>query len=273
MNSNKGKQKFFVIYQITNLLDNRIYVGLHSTYNINDKYMGSSKHLKKDLKELGRQNFIKEILHVFNNKEDMIKMEAEIVTKNFCHRIDTYNRMVGGINDGLTIDMVSVVDKDGNNLRVYRDDPRYISGELISVAKGMATVKDENNNIFNVSITDARYLSGEFTGVAKNTVIVRNKEGNIFRVSKNDSKFLSGELVSSLKGQTQHVNSSRLNTNHSKESKEKIGLANSIKQKGEGNSQFGTCWINKEDINKKIQKENLDEYTNQGWIKGRKLSK
>ncbi len=43
-------------------------------------------------------------------------------------------------------------------------------------------------------------------------------------------------------------------------------------QAGEKNSQFGTCWIrHSEHGNKKIKKEELDSYLEQGWIKGRKL--
>lgn len=39
---------------------------------------------------------------------------------------------------------------------------------------------------------------------------------------------------------------------------------------GELNSQFGTCWITKDNNNKKIKKEELDKYLSDGWIKGRK---
>ena len=54
---------------------------------------------------------------------------------------------------------------------------------------------------------------------------------------------------------------------HKEESKKKIGEANSIKQKGEANSQFGTCWITNGIENKKIKKtEKLPE----GWEFGRK---
>jgi len=57
---------------------------------------------------------------------------------------------------------------------------------------------------------------------------------------------------------------------HSVDSKNKIGEKNSIKQIGEGNSQYGTCWITKDCINKKIKKENIKLWETQGWIKGRK---
>lgn len=39
---------------------------------------------------------------------------------------------------------------------------------------------------------------------------------------------------------------------------------------GENNSQFGTCWITKDEINKKIKKEDLETYLLDGWLKGRK---
>jgi hypothetical protein len=63
------------------------------------------------------------------------------------------------------------------------------------------------------------------------------------------------------------------NKKHTTESKKLIGDKNSIKQKGNGNSQFGTCWIYNLELkqNKSIKKEELNKYLNEGWIKGRKL--
>ena len=57
---------------------------------------------------------------------------------------------------------------------------------------------------------------------------------------------------------------------HNENSKIKIGETNSLKQKGELNSQYGTCWVTKEGEYKKIKKELLEDYINDGWIKGRK---
>lgn len=55
---------------------------------------------------------------------------------------------------------------------------------------------------------------------------------------------------------------------HTEETKKKIGIANSAKQRGEGNSQFGKCWITNEVENKKIYKGDLIP---DGWRLGRKV--
>ena len=60
---------------------------------------------------------------------------------------------------------------------------------------------------------------------------------------------------------------------HSVESKAKIGEANAVSQSGERNSQFGTCWIYSLDLkeNKKINKDDLELFLDQGWLSGRKM--
>lgn len=55
--------------------------------------MGSGKVLKHAIKKHGKENFIKEILHVFDNKEDMINKEKELVVVTE----DTYNLCNGGL--------------------------------------------------------------------------------------------------------------------------------------------------------------------------------
>ncbi len=61
-----------------------------------------------------------------------------------------------------------------------------------------------------------------------------------------------------------------LGKQHSEESKQKISNQKKGTGIGKTNSQFGTCWITKNNVNKKIKKEDLDLYISDGWIKGRK---
>ena len=65
-------------------------------------------------------------------------------------------------------------------------------------------------------------------------------------------------------------NNSFFNKTHSIESRMKIGEKTSITQKGELNSQFGTVWINKNLEVKKIKKNLLESYLNEGWKRGKR---
>ena len=86
----------YYIYKITNLCNGKIYIGLHKTQTMDDGYMGSGKLLKSAIKKYGRKNFKKEILEIFNNKEDMIVREQELVTSTFVLDKNNYNIMPGG---------------------------------------------------------------------------------------------------------------------------------------------------------------------------------
>lgn len=92
---------FYVIYQTTNLLDGKVYVGKHKTQVLDDKYLGSGLHLRRAIRAHGKENFHKKILFVFDNEDDMTHKEIEIVTEEFCLRDDTYNIALGGQGGGI----------------------------------------------------------------------------------------------------------------------------------------------------------------------------
>lgn len=87
---------FYAIYKITNLLNNKVYVGKHKTDNIHDNYFGSGKLIKRAIKKYGKENFNKDILFVFDNEADMNSKEFEIVNEEFVSDPNTYNLMLGG---------------------------------------------------------------------------------------------------------------------------------------------------------------------------------
>lgn len=88
--------KYHIIYKTTNLVNNKIYIGLHSTDNIDDKYLGSGKILKQAILKYGKDKFHKDILYVFNTRKEARAMEASIVDTEFIQRGDTYNLIEGG---------------------------------------------------------------------------------------------------------------------------------------------------------------------------------
>lgn len=286
-------KKYYIVYQITNKINNKIYIGVHITENINDKYMGSGTNIKKAIKEFGKENFEKIILFNCNSKEEMLEKERELVNEEFIKNNNTYNIVLGGgkIN---TDNMVVVKDKNDIIQLVHKTDPRYLSGELISHMSGLVSVKDKNNNSFQISINDKRYLSGELTHNRTKQVPVKDRNNNTLSVSINDDNYLSGEYIHVAKGliTVKDKNGNTLNVSvtdpryifgelipiwvgkrHKKETKEKMSIAKKGKYIGENSSQFNTCWIYNLIINesKKIKKEELDKWISDGWKKGRKI--
>lgn len=210
---------YYVIYKITNLLNNKIYIGKHSCEILNDDYMGSGKLIKRAINKYGLDNFKKEILYIFENYKDVYKKEKEIVNKYFVDRKDTYNLIEGG-------------------------DP------FDSINSNVELRKKKNKKAA-ISMNRKNWKDPEF------------RERNRKRMVE-QSKRLHAEGVIKAPDWT--------GKKHKEESKRKIGEKNSINQKGEKNSQFGTCWIYHTQFgNKKIKKEELDNYIGDGWIKGRKM--
>ncbi|MEO6303165.1 MAG: hypothetical protein ABIP51_08330 [Bacteroidia bacterium] len=244
------KEKLYVVYKITNKLDKRIYIGVHLTHNVEDRYMGSGVEIRKDLKTLGKKCFSKEVLFIFDNKEEMLLKEKELVTKEFCMRTDTYNRIEGG-GSYSSEGMVSVKDKKNNYLLIYKTDSRYLSGEFVPVNKGMTHVKDDKGNIFYVSTNDERYKSGELVsinkGVKHSEEHCKNKNIRIKKFYENHPGTFKGKF-------------------HSKDSKQKMKKVR--EERGlnlpEKNSQFGTFWITNGIENKKTKSEIPKD-----WYKGR----
>lgn len=86
----------FYLYKITNNINNKIYVGIHQTTNIDDGYFGSGLNINRAIKKYGKENFTKEILEFFNTEVEMSTREKEIVNKDFINLPTTYNIAEGG---------------------------------------------------------------------------------------------------------------------------------------------------------------------------------
>lgn len=95
VNINKLK-KYHFIYKTTNLLNNKYYIGLHSTSNLNDGYLGSGTLLKYSIKKYGAENFKCEILEYVSNRIELINREREIVTLELLNDPLCVNLTTGG---------------------------------------------------------------------------------------------------------------------------------------------------------------------------------
>lgn len=195
LNSNK---KYHFLYKTTNNINGKYYYGIHSTNKLNDGYLGSGTYLRNSIYKHGKENFSIEILEYFDTRDELLEVKSNIITKEMILDKQCMNLCYGGRSGN--INMVVVKDRNGKTFSVFKDDPRYLSGELVSVFKGFINVKDNKGNIFKVFNDDPRYLSGELVGITKGFISFKDKDGNIIYTTHDDPRYLSGELVGLTKG-------------------------------------------------------------------------
>lgn len=87
------------------------------------------------------------------------------------------------------------------------------------------------------------------------------KNGTHAKISPENRK----KMIEGLRNRTEPPKRNKLSEEH----KKRIGITNSLKQSGNLNSQFGTCWITDGNKNRKIKKEDLDKWIFLGYKRGR----
>lgn len=290
----EGKQQIHYFYKIVNKINGHFYYGIHSTYNINDGYMGSGTNIKDAIKKFGIENFEKEILKEFPSRQQLLEYEKEIVNQILIKDKSCYNITIGGGGHPHITELVTVTDGK-TNFVVSIDDERYKSGELKGVTKGRAHYLDETGNVICITPEEAKSRGLKGFAVGKTLarkigskepfklinvedfdpsiyetpstgyVMTKDSDGNIYRVLTSDERYISGELKPIFFGKK-----------HKDESIEKMKVSHQKNghQIGEKNSQYGSIWLIKPDEHKDMKfrpesEEDIIKKFEDGWIPGR----
>lgn len=92
----RKERKYHYIYKITCIKNNRYYIGMHSTDNLDDGYFGGGDRIKNSVKKHGKINHKKEILE-FLESRDLLKIrEREIVNEDLLGDPMCMNLVIGG---------------------------------------------------------------------------------------------------------------------------------------------------------------------------------
>jgi group I intron endonuclease len=101
----------YTIYKTTCNVTGMYYIGQHVTENEYDSYLGSGIRLGKAINKYGAENFSKEILHVFDNKEEMNTMETILVNEELLKDPMCYNLALGGQGGERTLEQIQKISK------------------------------------------------------------------------------------------------------------------------------------------------------------------
>lgn len=88
-------KKYNYIYIITNKINGKIYIGKHSTNNLDDGYMGSGVLILKAEQKYGIENFTKEYLAFCDTEETLNYLERFYIKKYKAREVG-YNLTDGG---------------------------------------------------------------------------------------------------------------------------------------------------------------------------------
>lgn len=288
-------KKFHYFYRIVNLINGKYYYGVHSTDNIDDGYMGSGTLLKEAYKKYGVINFKKEILKYFTTRSECLAYEASVVNKSIVSDNECYNIALGGLGSTTPSGTITTRDSCGNVVCVNEEDERWLNGDLIGLTKGFTNCFDIETKKY-VQVPNEEFQNSDrYVGITSlkvpckligdNTYILidadefwKNRDKYVFPTQNkvvcrdNSGKYYaldSKEAYEGIKsGELHHVWENRSYTEESRKKMSNTHKRN-CDQQGEKNSQFGTCWITKDKINRKIPLDDLPKYTSLGWIRGR----
>lgn len=227
-----SKFKFYVVYQTTNLVNGKIYIGQHRTNLICDGYLGSSVPLLADIKKYGKTNFKRIVLALCQDEKDLNRVEGRFVTQEFVERKDTYNKIIGGINGDQVYSLVSMLGNKQRSLLLKQDlEYRKKLGDSIRQARK----KSQADN-------PEKYREAQKKRIAS------------LRAYNHNNPDKRGLRRCHTQAEIKNMKQSLAKIQHSQGSK---------------NSQFGTCWIHNGTTNKKVKVTEKELHLNQGWILGR----
>jgi hypothetical protein len=89
---------YHYIYKTTCKVTGRYYVGMHSTSNLEDDYIGSGKRLWYSIKKYGKENHMREILEFLPDRKTLVAREKQIVNQELLLDSNCMNLIEGGID-------------------------------------------------------------------------------------------------------------------------------------------------------------------------------
>ena len=89
---------YFYLYEVTNLVNGKNYIGQHITDDLDDGYLGSGKALRAAIKKYGRDSFKKDILVFASGATSLNFLEKCMVPLWWAELPTNYNLVEGGGN-------------------------------------------------------------------------------------------------------------------------------------------------------------------------------
>lgn len=153
----------YIVYLTTNLVNNKIYIGVHETKNPDkfDGYLGNScvannpsSYNRREtpfqcaVAKYGPKNFHRKVLKVFDNIQDALDLERWLVYPEFIERNDTYNITIGGGKPPINRVEVHQYTMEGRFIKTWPSVKSVVEHFQINKDR-LRMVIDEKRSMFN----------------------------------------------------------------------------------------------------------------------------
>ena len=159
----RAKHKYHYIYKTTCLVNRKYYVGMHSTSDLEDGYLGSGRRIWLSILKHGKENHTREILEMLEDRSSLKERERELVNEEMLQDPMCMNLMIGG---------------DGGFISVEQQAKRSSAGGLAAKSKLAELHKDpiwKKNRVEAISkavklaVLEGRLKTDTFTGKSHST--------------------------------------------------------------------------------------------------------
>lgn len=147
----RKEKRYHYIYKTTNVLNGKYYIGMHSTNDLDDGYMGSGKRLRFSLNYHGKNNHKVEILEYCENRTELKNRERDIVNEELLNEDLCMNLVLGGDEGPLNKKDRVAKAKKANKIRndKYKNDPEFREMLREKLSKGIKRSYDNGRKGMN----------------------------------------------------------------------------------------------------------------------------
>jgi hypothetical protein len=75
-----SNRKHHIVYKTVCIETGAFYIGMHSTDNLNDGYLGSGMRLRKSIRKYGKDRHVSQVLFEFSSRQEASDKEKELIT-------------------------------------------------------------------------------------------------------------------------------------------------------------------------------------------------
>jgi hypothetical protein len=92
-----SEKQFNFIYKITRTTDGQYYIGMHSTNDMDDGYLGGGLVISRSVKKYGKSAHVRDVLEMLPNRLSLSSREKEIITEEVISDPLCMNLALGGV--------------------------------------------------------------------------------------------------------------------------------------------------------------------------------